>query len=124
PFAAIAPEQKARVLPSDQAEKVYKAHQTLYDSLQMGLPPFSRADVDASVVLISGCMDNQLSGDLGTNGVFTVALKKVWSNGSYTGDYRAFHRDIKAIMPLNQTPNLFTYGGDCNGFLGQRPFSI
>jgi hypothetical protein len=124
PFSVIAPEQKARAMPFDQADKVYKANQALYDSLQMVLPPFSRADVKASVLLISGCMDNQLSGDLGTNGVFTVGLKRVWNNGKFSGDYRAFHKGIKDIMPINQTPNLFTYGGDCNAFLSQRPFAV
>lgn len=124
PFNEMAPKQKARAMPEDKERQVYEAHKTLYDSLQANLPPFNRSNVRATVLLISGCMDNQLSGDLGTNGVFTVGLKRVWNNGAFEGDYRAFHRAICDIMPINQTPNLFTYGADNAGFLAQRPFAI
>lgn len=115
---------KPRAMPEDVSRKVYQAHRALYDALQAGLPDFERAGVNANVLLISGCQDNQLSGDMGTNGVFTNALKRIWNNGQFQGNYRSFHRAIRAIMPLHQQPNLFTYGGNNNGFVGQRPFSI
>ncbi len=124
PFAAMAPQQTPRALPQDIGEKVYQAHKSLYDALQSSLPPFERAGVKATVLLISGCQDHQLSGDLGTNGVFTVALKRIWNNGQFQGNYSSFHSAIQASMPLNQQPNLFTYGTSNQGFLGQRPFSI
>lgn len=115
---------KPRVLPAQFADLTYKANQGLYDSLQANLPPFERADVRATVLLISGCQDNQLSGDTGTNGVFTNAVKRVWNNGQFNGSYRSFHNQIRSIMPLHQQPNFFDYGAPNGGFLGQRPFSI
>lgn len=124
PFAAMAPQQTPRVMPHHIGEKVYEAKKAFYDGLQATLPPFERSGVLASVLLISGCQDHQLSGDLGTNGVFTVALKSIWNKGQFGGNYRAFHSAIQAIMPLNQQPNFFTCGSDNQGFLSQRPFAI
>ena len=39
--------------------------------------------IKASVLLISGCQDNQLSGDLKSNGLFTTRLKQVWDDGKF-----------------------------------------
>jgi hypothetical protein len=115
---------KPRVLPEKFAELTYQANRGLYDALQANLTPFTRADVKATVLLLSGCQDHQLSGDTGTNGVFTNALKQVWNNGQFSGIYRSFHSRIRAIMPLHQQPNFFVYGAPNEGFLSQQPFSI
>lgn len=115
---------KPRVLPAQIAERTYQANQGLYDALQANLPPFERADVRATVLLLSGCQDHQLSGDTGTNGVFTNAVKKIWNNGQFNGSYRTFHGQIRSIMPLHQQPNFFDYGAPNGGFLSQRPFAI
>ena len=63
-----------------------------------------------AVVLISGCQDNQTSMDGDHNGAFTEQLLKVWSQGAFTGNYGSFHARIKAGLPSNQSPNLFTLG--------------
>ena len=62
----------------------------------------------AGVLLLAGCQDDETSGDLGTNGRFTAALKQVWNNGEFKGDYRKFHQDIAAIVSQDdpsQNPN-------------------
>ncbi|WP_158845755.1 caspase family protein [Saccharothrix deserti] len=79
----------------------------------------------ASVLLISGCQDNQLSLDGVKNGLFTQRLLETWSNGRFSGNYRELHRQIVASMPPQQTPNYFW---DTNppsvAFELQRPFTI
>ena len=64
----------------------------------------------ASVILISGCQDNQTSMDGDHNGAFTEQLLHVWNHGTFAGNYAQFHAAIKARMPRTQTPNLFTLG--------------
>jgi len=83
-----------------------------------------RLGVQASVVLISGCQDNQVSLDGAFNGAFTGRLLQVWGNGAFKGNHVQFHQAIVTGMPPTQTPNLFTYGPAVATFQGQRPFSV
>jgi hypothetical protein len=86
---------------------------------------FDLYDIQAgpSVILISGCMDNQVSLDGARNGKFTETLLKIWNNGSFTGNYTQLHNQIVAKMPNTQTPNLFTLGQPVS-FLKQAPFKV
>ncbi|MDB5743760.1 MAG: peptidase caspase catalytic subunit p20 [Polaromonas sp.] len=83
-----------------------------------------RPAVTASVVLISGCQDNQLSSDGDANGLFTQRLKEVWNGGSFSGNYAQFHSAIVAQMPSDQTPNLFRTGVANTAFDAEKPFTI
>lgn len=88
------------------------------------MPKESRAAVLASVLLISGCQDNQLSSDGTFNGLFTANLLRVWNNGQFRGDYRRFHKSIVRNMPPDQTPKYFRVGVINSNFEKQLPFSI
>jgi metacaspase-1 len=82
--------------------------------------------VKASVILISGCQDNQTSLDGDHNGAFTEQLLRVWDDGRFNpeqGTYVNLHATIKAGMPATQTPNFFTLGAVAT-FAKQRPFTI
>ncbi|WP_051675723.1 caspase family protein [Polaromonas glacialis] len=83
-----------------------------------------RASVNASVTLISGCQDNQLSSDGDANGLFTQRLKEVWNGGAFSGSYAQFHSAIVARMPSDQTPNLFRSGVSNPAFDAEKPFTI
>lgn len=77
-----------------------------------------------SVMLLSGCMDNQVSADGVSNGRFTQELLSVWRDGLFTGDYVQFHRMIRRGMPARQSPNMMIAGRPDAAFQGQKPFSI
>src|SRR5687767_13719992 len=69
--------------------------------------------MNAAVLLISGCQDNQTSLDGDHNGAFTEQLLRIWDGGRFNpraGTDINFHGAIKAGMPASQTPNLFTLG--------------
>ena len=78
------------------------------------------AAVKASVMLISGCQDNQLSADGDFNGLFTGRLKLVWNDGAFQGDYPAFRKQIGSKMPPTQSPKLDFAGVSDPVFVGQR----
>ena len=83
----------------------------------------------ASVLLLSGCQDNQLSGDLKSNGLFTTRLKEVWNNGNFNKakfrpTYRAFLSEIVDRMPATQCPNFYPIGSPNLAFWMQKPFTI
>jgi len=118
-------EVKYRVMPPDVALRTYRKNKAFYDRiLKAKVPKEKQPAVKATVLLISGCQDNQLSSDGDFNGLFTGQLLKVWKNGAFKGDYQAFHKAILKRMPPDQTPNYFKVGAANPKFEAQKPFSV
>lgn len=115
---------RVKTPPTRVQSFTYTSNQDLYDGIQRSNPSGDRVDIQATVMLISGCMDNQLSSDGLRNGLFTGVLRRVWGNGAFQGGYRRFHRQIRLRMPSIQTPNYFVYGRPNPDFEAQRPFTI
>lgn len=103
---------KSRAVPRMVASNVYLAHRTMYDDLTRNNPKSLQGQIDASVLLISGCQDEQESSDGDKNGLFTSELLSVWNDGQFSGSYPEFYRDILNAMPDLQTqkPNYFLLG--------------
>ena len=137
---------RSKAMPDAVARRVYDAHQDFYDQLQKDVvtaaggrivnPDAALSQVGgagqaatvvakfaASVILISGCQDNQTSMDGEHNGAFTEQLLKVWNHGVYSGIYGKFHARIRAALSASQSPNLFVLG-DATRFLAQTPFTV
>ena len=140
------PNQRAKLMPDAVALRVYTRHQAFYDKLQADVRQAAgKAAVDPdqalalvggaaqaaavvgvfkpAVVLISGCQDNQTSMDGDHNGAFTEQLLKVWNNGAFNGNHRAFHSRIRAALPASQSPNLYVLGPAAT-MLAQTPFTV
>ena len=118
-------EIRYRNMPRDVALRVYRANKVFYDEIQAGVSRGKETtDIDASVMLISGCQDNQLSQDGQFNGLFTARLLEVWKDGKYKKPYPHFHRAIVDLMPPDQTPNYFLIGAADKAFTKQTPFMI
>jgi len=115
---------RRRAMPRTVGDKVEKKHKELYRSIQKAHPGSEKAKVNASVLLISGCMDNQFSMDGEKNGAFTGTLKKVWGGGKFGGNYRKFRDTIVSLMPDTQTPNYYFVGAANSAYEGQKPFTI
>lgn len=138
---------RSKMMPPAVAIRTYREHQAFYNKLQHDVAKAagnaSAADPDSvlaqlavsprltaiakqfnpSVILISGCQDNQTSMDGDHNGAFTEQVLKAWNHGNYRGNYAKFHAAVKAGLPASQTPNLFTLGS-ASRFLRQQPFSV
>lgn len=112
------------VLPLEVQSATYRGHKGLYDGLQASSQAGEQAEVSASVILISGCQDYQVSYDGPKNSKFTGALLEVWGKGSFKGDLAKFAERITASMPPYQRPNLFRVGTPNPEFEKQRPFTI
>jgi hypothetical protein len=112
-----------RYMPPEAAMHTYRENREFYDELAESLPE-ELLPIKASVRLISGCQDNQLSRDGIFNGLFTGRLLRVWSGGRFTGDYHDFHKKILAWMPPNQSPNHYFIGTWNPIYDAQRPFTI
>jgi len=140
------PHLRPKLMPESVAMRTYRDHKDFYDRLQRETaeaagrpivdPDTALAQVaasgrlsaiaarfDASLLLISGCQDNQTSMDGDHNGAFTEQVLNVWNQGRFTGNYASFHARVKARLPPTQSPNLFTLGS-AGRFLAQTPFTV
>jgi hypothetical protein len=123
-FPARSPQPVYRAMPASVALQTYRANRATYDPLLTRGGASRKSDVEASVLLISGCQDNQLSLDGMFNGLFTGTLLRVWNGGKFRGDHRAFHHSILSDMPPNQSPNYFWVGPVSHEFEKQTPFAL
>lgn len=125
-FADVAGALGPRVMPLDITSRVYLANKEFYDGIS-GRAELNEAknNVAASVILLSGCQDNQLSMDGPFNGAFTGQLKRVWNGGKYSGNYDRFISDIrKGLNDPTQSPGIFRIGAANPAFDAQQPFSV
>jgi hypothetical protein len=117
-----------RLAPRQITFAAYARNRAMYEKIQKtdskAQAKAAAGRIGAGVVLISGCMDNQLSSDGERNGLFTAMMLIVYDGGAYAQGYRRFHREIRGLMPPEQTPNLFLTGRNLPGFLAKSPFSI
>ncbi|MGQ7846030.1 D-Ala-D-Ala carboxypeptidase family metallohydrolase [Granulosicoccus sp. 3-233] len=122
----------ARRMPRDVAERVwlrnlddYKAYASQFERVDERIVnnPMTAA-VNASVLHLGACHEEQLAGDGARNGRFTAALKTVWNNGTFTGNYGEFIDEINRAMNWQtQTAQLNTSLVRDQGYLAQVPFS-
>lgn len=114
-----------RFMPPDVALRVYRKNKAFYNKiLENPKIKETKDTVKASVLLISGCQDNQLSSDGVANGLFTSQMLAVWREGAFEGNYRKFYREIIKRMPPDQTPNYYRTGIRDTKFEAQNPFTI
>jgi metacaspase-1 len=115
---------RVKGMPDEVVRSTYDANKEMYDEIQKSLPPFDMANIGASVILTSGCQDNQTSLDGDKNGLFTQTLLKVWADGEFKSSYRTFWKHIARDMPPWQSPNLFIVGTPNQTFARQTPFTV
>jgi metacaspase-1 len=117
---------RVKVMPAAVMARMQsnKTHRDYYEKVQREHPQGSRVAIGASVVLVSGCQDNQTSADGAHNGLFTESLLKVWAAGKFKGAYQPFQKAIARVMPVTQSPNYFVVGMPNPAFERQRPFTI
>jgi len=113
-----------RVLPDAVRRKTYAKNKALYEKIQKSHGKGDQVAMGATVLLISGCQDNQLSSDGNRNGLFTGKLRKVWNKGKFDGGHRTFRSKIAALMPPTQTPRYTRVGAPHPTFERQKPFTV
>jgi metacaspase-1 len=115
---------RVKGMPDEYVRSVYEANKETYDEIQKSLPPFDKENIGATVILTSGCQDNQTSLDGNKNGLFTQTLLQVWDDGKFRGGYRSFRKKIAKNMPPWQSPNFFVVGKADPKFASQPPFTV
>ena len=115
---------KYRFAPDIVLAHTYDQNKTEYDRILKGISNKENQPL-ASILLISGCQDNELSQDGTYNGYFTSSLKKIWNSGNFDGSYKKFHKLIyNLMMASKQHPKYFKDGKQNPSFEKSRPFTI
>jgi hypothetical protein len=112
---------RTRELPLDANRAANEAQAYVLDSVKQAAS--GRGQVQATGLLISGCQDAQLSQEVGGNGVFTTAIKHVWSANTFGASYEALHKQVLSQMGPTQTPVLTAFGAPSD-LLGRTPFNV
>lgn len=94
------------------------------NNIKNGLADKSLTKCLASGILISSSQDNQVSFDMGKNGLFTSKLLEVWNDGKFKGTYKQFRNSISSKLSRIQSPNYLTFGKSNLRFSRQIPFTI
>ncbi|WP_051978948.1 caspase family protein [Edaphobacter aggregans] len=115
---------RSKLIPHEVQAKVTESRKKMFEGIQNDTKAALKRSPESTVLLISGCQDNQLSSDGDVNGLFTEALLRAWNNGNFKQDYRHFQKAIKLHMPPSQQPNYFIVGAANKLFEHQRPFTI
>jgi hypothetical protein len=112
---------RARAMPRETASSIYVARKAEYDEIQLGLPN-PPPELKASRILISACQDDETAmGDLVAGGCFTRALKKIWNQGGFEGNYEQFAEQIKQELKRQYDAEVEEKGGDASRVHRQRP---
>jgi metacaspase-1 len=113
-----------RYMPAPVADATFARHEALYRAAHASARAATRGQVQANLILFSGCQDSQFSYDGDSNGAFTEKLLATWDDGSFTGTHRKFLDATANGLRPDQTPNYSTYGEPNPLFEAQTPFTV
>lgn len=106
-----------------EGEKIYERNKVVYNATVTKDKNIAKdTGIKATVLLLSGCQDNQTSRDGIKNGLFTEKLLEVYDDGNFKGNYADLLVKILKKMPSNQTPNYSIIGKRNAVFEAAAPF--
>lgn len=115
-----------RAMPVTAVAATFNSNRSFYTEIQDNLP-VPRPEIKASVRLLSGCQEDELSYGSDESGRFTWVINDLLKDGGYNGTYKDFHREIVQTLkrPIrNQTPGHSQEGKKSPEFDNQPPFKI
>jgi hypothetical protein len=124
PVAPITAGVRTRQMPPALSAEDDRRRSSLYRRIQRSVPPREASSVKATVLLVSGCADNQTSADGDRNGLFTEELLQAWDKGHFNGSTRLLRDEVARRMPPQQTPNYYAVGAKNRAFVGQQALKI
>lgn len=118
---------RQKMLSEETRRHHFEQNRDFYEQILKAVPPPDAAPpINASVLLLAACQDDEGTGDGLPNSVFTTKLLQVWKGGSFSGTYEQFRKAIGDIPSPNGTqhPTLTPTGKPDAAFLAQQPFRI
>ena len=85
----------ARCMPPESVRPIYVARRKEYDRIQDETPQVKEDEVQASILLLAACQDQQEADGNAFHGFFTQAVLDTWDNGKFEGSYGDFFAAVK-----------------------------
>lgn len=130
------PELVYKLMPQHVAIQVFDKHKDEYKAFNKKECPLrvsktkkiAKTDIKATVLLLSGCQDSQLSQaqtfSYPDNSLFTATMMEVLANKKTPTSYTSLIKTIRSKMPADQQPNLMTLGKKPELLEIQKPFKL
>lgn len=119
-FFGSAPQDTTKDLPKALPPSVTLATSVKHADL-LAARPAAATQSKAKVQSLGASQDKQVAFESNGEGVYTRALKRVWSDGAFSRHYAVFHQEIHKLVSHKQTPRHVPSGSE---FDGERPFSV
>jgi hypothetical protein len=113
-----------KTVPPDISFTTHNKHLQLYDSIQEICSKGENYAVNASIILLAACQDNQTASDGSKNSLYTAILKQVWDEGRYNGNYIDFWKKMVDKSPSTQSPSYYKTGCINLDFENCSPFEV
>lgn len=118
------PRRYKKVVPMDVLLKTLRKNNDFYNKIGKAAKLKGVQDnVEASIIQVSACQDDEVAYDGHKNSLFTEYMLKVWKKGKFEGSHKAFYNEVKEAIPFG-TPNYFTIGPKMGSFTRSKPFKI
>ncbi|MFN8251269.1 MAG: caspase family protein [Ferruginibacter sp.] len=123
-----------KIMPPQVAVAVYESHQKEYTAFNKKECPLRssktkkilKTDIKATVLLMSGCQDKQLSQaqtfSFPDNSLFTAMMLQLLEKKKPPTSYASLVKAVRDKMPADQQPNLMTLGKKPEALEIQKPF--
>jgi hypothetical protein len=113
-------------MPWELQEQVYLKHKSFYKRLidQKRERNNNLNDIQATVLLLSACQDNQQAMAGNQNSLFTRTLIELYGDPSLSSNYKTFYQNVNRKISRIQTPNYAILGVKNDAFEAQMPFKI
>lgn len=135
-------DRPVRSMPANAVHQIYRARAPFYNDIQDRVAASGKKEVKATIRLMAACQDHQEATGGEENGAFTAAVRRVWNDGAFEGNYNEFFAAVKADLAAAfavseetrgsvesntaeiQTPNFIAVDAEESDFNKERPFSI
>ncbi|OPZ90375.1 MAG: Caspase domain protein [Firmicutes bacterium ADurb.Bin419] len=85
----------------------------------------NNSSINASLVFIGACQDNETTGGSPQGGAFTRFLEFAWTKAKFTGTYEQLHRQlVNYLAYTGNTPSYYEYGAKNEKFTKGNAFAI
>lgn len=115
-----------KAMPAGVARADARNRAGLYLAIQGSVPDAddSVQGLEASVLEIAACRDDQLAGATAEHSLYTAAFVATLNSPAFNGTYVDLHRQLIERLPDHQTPVLSGPAAEDPAFVGQRPLTI
>lgn len=112
-----------RNAPKEVTFPTYQANKAQYAAATR-LPVVAKEEINASVLLLGACQDEEKAAEWEGFGLFTSTIRKVLMENEFVGTYEELYKKVCKLIPSIQQPNIFAYGAGAELFRKEQILQV